>query len=117
MHPTLPGSSALVGSLHDWLDIIERVHARGAMIKVLDKPHLDLTTPIGRGVIAFLSALAEDERHYQACSKAASASCISPLRRWIFPMRSLLIARSRCQPAFPGSAISDGEGGLVVLKG
>jgi DNA invertase Pin-like site-specific DNA recombinase len=26
------------------------------------KPHLDLTTPIGRGFIAFLSALAEDER-------------------------------------------------------
>lgn len=32
------------------------------MIKVLDKPHLDLTTPIGRRFIAFLSALAEDER-------------------------------------------------------
>ena len=32
------------------------------MIKALDKPHLDLTTPIGRGFIAFLSALAEDER-------------------------------------------------------
>jgi DNA invertase Pin-like site-specific DNA recombinase len=32
------------------------------MIKVLDKPHLDLTTPIGRGFIVFLSALAEDER-------------------------------------------------------
>jgi DNA invertase Pin-like site-specific DNA recombinase len=32
------------------------------MIKVLDKPHLDLTTFIGRGFIAFLSALAEDER-------------------------------------------------------
>jgi DNA invertase Pin-like site-specific DNA recombinase len=30
---------------------------------VLDKLHLDLTTPIGRGFIAFLSALAEDERH------------------------------------------------------
>ena len=42
---------------------MERIHARGAMIKVLDKPHLDLNTPIGRGFIAFLSALAEDERH------------------------------------------------------
>src|SRR6516162_3270645 len=40
----------------------ERIHARGAMIKVLDKPHLDFTTRIGRGFIAFLSALAEDER-------------------------------------------------------
>jgi DNA invertase Pin-like site-specific DNA recombinase len=28
----------------------------------LDKPQLDLTTPLGRGFIAFLSAMAEDER-------------------------------------------------------
>jgi DNA invertase Pin-like site-specific DNA recombinase len=49
-------------SMMDGVQIIERIHARGAMIKVLDKPHLDLTTPIGRGFIAFLSALAEDER-------------------------------------------------------
>lgn len=46
----------------DGVHIIERIHARGALIKVLDKPHLDLTTPIGRGFIAFLSALAEEER-------------------------------------------------------
>src|SRR5262249_25955443 len=45
-----------------WMVRIERIHARAAMIKVLDKPHLDLTTPIGRGFIAFLSALAENER-------------------------------------------------------
>ena len=32
----------------------------GALIKVLDKPHLDLTTPRGRGFI--LPAMAEDER-------------------------------------------------------
>jgi DNA invertase Pin-like site-specific DNA recombinase len=49
-------------SMMDGVHIIERIHARGALIKVLDKPHLDLTTPIGRGFIAFLSALAEDER-------------------------------------------------------
>jgi DNA invertase Pin-like site-specific DNA recombinase len=46
----------------DGVHIIERIHARGALLKVLDKPHLDLTTPIGRGFIAFLSALAEGER-------------------------------------------------------
>ena len=46
----------------DGVQIIERVHARGALIKILDKNHLDLTTAIGRGFIAFLSALAEDER-------------------------------------------------------
>jgi DNA invertase Pin-like site-specific DNA recombinase len=49
-------------SMMDGVAIIERIHARDALIKVLDKPHLDLTTPIGRGFIAFLSALAEDER-------------------------------------------------------
>jgi DNA invertase Pin-like site-specific DNA recombinase len=46
----------------DGVHLIERINARGALINVLDKPHLDLTTPIGRGFIAFLSAMAEDER-------------------------------------------------------
>ena len=46
----------------DGVRLIERIGARGAMIRVLDKPHLDMTTPIGRGFIAFLSAMAEDER-------------------------------------------------------
>ena len=46
----------------DGVHIIERIHSRGALIKVLDKSHLDLTTPVGRGFITFLSALAEDER-------------------------------------------------------
>jgi DNA invertase Pin-like site-specific DNA recombinase len=49
-------------SMLDGVHIIERIHARGALLKVLDKPYLDLTTAIGRGFIAFLSAMAEDER-------------------------------------------------------
>jgi DNA invertase Pin-like site-specific DNA recombinase len=49
-------------SMIDGIDIIERLHARGALIKVLDKPHLDLTSTIGKGFLAFLSALAQDER-------------------------------------------------------
>lgn len=49
-------------SMYDGIAIMQRVHARGAAIKVLDKPHLDLTTPIGQGFLAFLSALAQDER-------------------------------------------------------
>jgi DNA invertase Pin-like site-specific DNA recombinase len=49
-------------SMYDGIEIMQRVHARGAAVKVLDKPHLDLTTPIGRGFLGFLSALAEDER-------------------------------------------------------
>ncbi len=49
-------------SMFDGITIMQRVHAREAAIKVLDKPHLDLTTKIGQGFLAFLSALAEDER-------------------------------------------------------
>jgi DNA invertase Pin-like site-specific DNA recombinase len=49
-------------SMIDGVAIIDRIHKRGALIKVLDKPHLDLTSTINRGLIAFLSALAEDER-------------------------------------------------------
>lgn len=49
-------------SMLDGIEIIERIHARGSFVKVLDKLHLDLTTPLGRGLIALLSAMAEDER-------------------------------------------------------
>ena len=49
-------------SMIDGIRIIERVSARGAMLKALDRQWLDLTTPIGKGILAFLSALAEDER-------------------------------------------------------
>jgi DNA invertase Pin-like site-specific DNA recombinase len=49
-------------SMMDGVALIQRIHDRGALVKVLDKPHLDLTTPLGRGFIAFLSAMAEDER-------------------------------------------------------
>jgi DNA invertase Pin-like site-specific DNA recombinase len=37
----------------DGVAIIDRINRRGCLLKVLDKPHLDLTTPLGRG---------EDER-------------------------------------------------------
>lgn len=46
----------------DGINIIQRVADRSTSVKVLDKPWLDLTTPMGKGILAFLSALAEDER-------------------------------------------------------
>jgi DNA invertase Pin-like site-specific DNA recombinase len=49
-------------SMMDGVALIDRIAKRDALLKVLDKPHLDLTTPLGRGFIAFLSAMAEDER-------------------------------------------------------
>ena len=45
----------------DGIRIIERV-AVGCVIEGLDRQWLDLTTPLGKGILAFLSALAEDER-------------------------------------------------------
>lgn len=49
-------------SMMDGIAIIQRVADRRATVKVLDKPWLDLTSPMGKGILAFLSALAEDER-------------------------------------------------------
>ncbi|HRE22325.1 MAG TPA: recombinase family protein [Rhabdaerophilum sp.] len=49
-------------SLNDGLMLIARVNDRGARLKVLDRPFLDLTSAFGRGVMALLSGLAEDER-------------------------------------------------------
>jgi DNA invertase Pin-like site-specific DNA recombinase len=49
-------------SMMDGITIIQRVASRGALVKVLDKPHLDLTSAIGKGILALLSAMAEDER-------------------------------------------------------
>lgn len=49
-------------SMTDGLNIMQRVADRGALVKVLDKPFLDLTTPMGKGILAFMSALSEDER-------------------------------------------------------
>ncbi len=40
----------------DGVQLIERIHKRGAPLKVLDTPHLDLTTPIGRGFVAYREA-------------------------------------------------------------
>ena len=48
---------------------IERIHARGASIKV---PHLDLTTPIARGVVALQSHKAD----------GFSGSVTDPIRPW-----------------------------------
>jgi DNA invertase Pin-like site-specific DNA recombinase len=49
-------------SLMDGIAIMEKVLKRDAYIKVLDRPGLDLTTPSGRGILALLSGLAEEER-------------------------------------------------------
>src|SRR5450631_574421 len=49
-------------SMWDGLQIIKAVIDAGASIKVLDRSYIDLTTPMGRGFMAMMSAMAEDER-------------------------------------------------------
>ena len=49
-------------SMWDGLQIIKTVFDAGAGIKVLDRNYIDLTTPMGRGFMAIMSAMAEDER-------------------------------------------------------
>jgi DNA invertase Pin-like site-specific DNA recombinase len=49
-------------SMWDGLQIIKAVIDAKASIKVLDRSYIDLATPMGRGFMAMLSALAEDER-------------------------------------------------------
>jgi DNA invertase Pin-like site-specific DNA recombinase len=46
----------------DGLRIFERVAARGASLKALDRQWLDVTTLVGKSIFAFQLALAEDER-------------------------------------------------------
>lgn len=48
-------------SMMDGLAIMTRVHDAGASLKVLDRPW-DFSSKFGRGLLAFLSALAEEER-------------------------------------------------------
>jgi DNA invertase Pin-like site-specific DNA recombinase len=87
-------------SMTDGIAIIERINARGALVKVLDKPHLDLTTPLGRGFLAFLSAMAEDER--QRIVTRAHAGRIAARERGVrfgrkakLSMHQVAIARQR----------------------
>jgi len=49
-------------SMWDGFQIIKAVIDAGAVINVLDRSYIDLTTPMGRGFMAMMSAMAEDER-------------------------------------------------------
>ena len=49
-------------SMWDGLQIIKAVIDAGATVRVLDRSYIDLKTPMGRGFMAMMSALAEDER-------------------------------------------------------
>src|SRR5215510_4150475 len=46
-------------SMWDGLQILKEIIDAGATIRVLDRDYIDLTSPIGRGFMAFISAMAE----------------------------------------------------------
>jgi DNA invertase Pin-like site-specific DNA recombinase len=60
-------------SMWDGLQIIKAVIDAGASIKVLDRSYIDLETPMGRGFMAMMSAMAEDER-LRIIAQSVSAS-------------------------------------------
>jgi Resolvase, N terminal domain len=78
------------------------------MIKVPDKPHLDLTTPIGRGFIAFLSALAQDERQWIV--KRANDGRATARKRGVH------MGRGRCSSRYARSNFAGSFGGGIVVK-
>jgi len=49
-------------SMWDGLQILKEIIDADATIRVLDRSYIDLASPIGRGFMAFISAMAEDER-------------------------------------------------------
>ena len=49
-------------SFIDGVNIMAEVGLRKAAVKVLDRPLLDLTEPMGKAMLGLLSAIAEDER-------------------------------------------------------
>ena len=64
-----PGDELLIAewdratrSMWDGLHILKEIIDAEATIRVLDRAYIDLTSPIGRGFMAFISAMAEDER-------------------------------------------------------
>ncbi|QDG74386.1 recombinase family protein [Labrenzia sp. PHM005] len=81
-------------SMMDGLGIMQRIADRGALIKVLDKPHLDLTTPIGRGLLVMLSAMAEDERE-RIISRAEDGRAVARTKNVKFGRKSKLDEHQR----------------------
>ena len=99
-------------SMLDGVAIIERIHARGALLKVLDKPYLNMTTPMGRGFIAFLSAMAEDERQ-RIVARANGGRQVARARGVKFGRKPKLSAHQRAEV---GRRLAGGEPAQDLAK-
>ena len=99
-------------SMWDGLQILKEIIDAGATIRVLDRDYIDLTSPIGRGFMAFISAMAEaanasstSSSGRQSSSRIARASSRdSSTRRARISSRSLLTAEMPTIPHSVGGA-------------
>ncbi|WP_420557873.1 recombinase family protein [Roseovarius sp.] len=99
-------------SMMDGITIIQRVADRGATVRVLDKPWLDLTTPMSKGILAFLSALAEDERERLA-SRAHEGRAAAKSRGVMFGPKPKLTER---QKKVAADRLLEGESWRAIAK-
>lgn len=83
-------------SMYDGLAIMQRIVGKGALIKVLDKSYLDLTTALGQGLLAFLSALAQDERE-RINKRAADGRRLAKARGQVFGRKHKLSEEQRAE--------------------
>ena len=117
---TLPTGGTLViaewdratRSMLDGIAIMTRVYQMGALVKVLDRPYLDLTTPIGKGILALLSALAEDERH-RIVTRAAEGRRIAKAKGKSLGRRPTLNAEQRTEAL---AALAAGESARSIAS-
>src|SRR5215468_10195377 len=110
-------------SMWDGLQILKEIIDAGATIRVLDRDYIDLTSPIGRGFMAFISAMAEDERlriikrTHEGCAIAREngvkmdpipaqrrAACRGPPAPGQWRLDSLALRSGACQGSCANSA-------------
>lgn len=99
-------------SMLDGIAIMTRVYHMGALVRVLDRPYLDLTTPIGKGILALLSALAEDERH-RIVERAAQGRRIAKAKGKSLGRRHTLSVDQRHDAL---NALATGESARSIAK-
>ena len=99
-------------SMLDGIAIMTRVYQMGALVKVLDRPYLDLTTPIGKGILALLSALAEDER-YRIVSRAAEGRRLAKAKGKSLGRRPTLNPEQRAEAL---NALATGESARSIAS-
>jgi len=110
-------------SMWDGLQILKEIIDAGATIRVLDRAYIDLTSPIGRGFMALISAMAEDQRlriikrTHEGCAIAREngvkmdpipaqrrAACRGPPAPGQWRLDSLALRSGACQGSCANSA-------------